>query len=124
MADNKYQRGLLFLEGMESQDSLEEQEEGLPAEVEPAIEGEVSVIREPIEVSDFQEHQFSLPLIARLLEDLNIKFCGFENPSLIEKFRIFHGDNSNIYDLGAWQTVEKHNQNLFTGMYQFWCQKI
>ena len=71
-----------------------------------------------------QEHQFSLPLIARLLEDLNIKFCGFENPSLIKKFRIFHGDNSNIYDLGAWQTVEKHNQNLFTGMYQFWCQKI
>ena len=71
-----------------------------------------------------QEHQFSLPLIARLLEALNIKFCGFENPSLIEKFRIFNGDNSNIYDLGAWQTVEKHNQNLFTGMYQFWCQKI
>jgi hypothetical protein len=54
MDDNKHQRGLLFLEGMESQDSLEEQEEGLPAEVEPAIEGEVSVIREPIEVSDFE----------------------------------------------------------------------
>ena len=54
MDDNKYQRGLLFLEGMESQDSREEQEEGLPAEVEPAIEGEVSVIREPIEVSDFE----------------------------------------------------------------------
>ena len=54
MDDNKYQRGLLFLEGMESQDSLEEQEEGLPAEAEPAIEGEVSVIREPIEVSDFE----------------------------------------------------------------------
>ena len=54
MDDNKYQRGLLFLEGMESQDSREKQEEGLPAEVEPAIEGEVSVIREPIEVSDFE----------------------------------------------------------------------
>ena len=70
-----------------------------------------------------QEHQFSLPLIARLLNDLNIKFCGFENPSLIKEFRIFHGDHSNIYDLGAWLAVEKHNQNLFTGMYQFWCQK-
>ena len=54
MDDNKYQRGLLFLEGMESQDSREEQEEGFPAEVEPAIEGDVSVIREPIEVSDFE----------------------------------------------------------------------
>lgn len=71
-----------------------------------------------------QEHQFSLPLIDRLLKDSKIRFCGFENPSLIDKFKHFHGDNSNIYDLGAWLAVEKHDQNLFAGMYQFWCQKI
>ena len=70
-----------------------------------------------------QEHQFSLSQIDRLLDDANIRFCGFENPSLIEKFRDFHGDASNIYDLGAWQAAEAHEQSLFTGMYQFWCQK-
>ena len=70
-----------------------------------------------------QEHQFSLSQIARLLNNSNIRFCGFENPSLIEKFKTFHGDSSSIYDLGAWQAVEAHDQSLFTGMYQFWCQK-
>ena len=71
-----------------------------------------------------QEHQFSLSQIDRLLNDANIRFCGFENPRLIEKFRTFHGDSSSIYDLEAWQAVEAHDKSLFTGMYQFWCQKI
>ena len=70
-----------------------------------------------------QEHQFSLSQIDRLLDAANIRFCGFENPSLIEKFRTFHGDSSSIYDLGAWQALEAQDQSLFTGMYQFWCQK-
>ena len=70
-----------------------------------------------------QEQQFSLSQIDRLLNDANIRFCGFENPSLIEKFRTFHGDSSSIYDLGAWEAVEAQDQSLFTGMYQFWCQK-
>ena len=70
-----------------------------------------------------QEHQFSLLQIDRLLDDANIRFCGFENPSLIKKFRTFHGDSSSIYDLGAWQAMEAQDRSLFTGMYQFWCQK-
>jgi SAM-dependent methyltransferase len=70
-----------------------------------------------------QEHQFSLSQVAHLLNNSNIRFCGFENPKLIEKFKTFHGDSSSIYDLGAWQAVEAHDQSLFTGMYQFWCQK-
>jgi len=70
-----------------------------------------------------QEHQFSLLQIDRLLDDANLRFCGFENPSLIEKFRTFHGDSSSSYDLGAWQALEAQDRSLFTGMYQFWCQK-
>ena len=54
MDDKKSQRGLLFPEGIEGRDSGPVQEEALPEEVEPAIEGEVSVVREPIEVSDFE----------------------------------------------------------------------
>jgi len=54
MDDNKSQRGLLFLEGMESEDNDLARGEAPPAEIEPAVEGEVSVVREPIEVSDFE----------------------------------------------------------------------
>ena len=53
MDDKKSQRGLLFLEGMESEDNDRAWGEELSAEIEPAIEGEVSVIRESIEISDF-----------------------------------------------------------------------
>jgi SAM-dependent methyltransferase len=70
-----------------------------------------------------QEHRFSLSQIDGLLNNANIRFCGFENRSLIEKFKTFHGDSSSIYELGAWQAVEAQDQSLFTGMYQFWCQK-
>ncbi|MBL6695246.1 MAG: hypothetical protein ISP97_01090 [Luminiphilus sp.] len=54
MEDNKYQRGLLFVEDLEANDSPHAQVAELPDEVDPAIEGEVLVNREPIEVSDFE----------------------------------------------------------------------
>jgi len=28
-----------------------------------------------------------------------------------------------LYDLKAWDVFENANQNIFAGMYQFWCQK-
>ena len=51
--DNKQQRGLLFMEGAPEDDNqieLADQREL----VEPALEGEIAVQREPIEVSDFE----------------------------------------------------------------------
>ena len=29
-----------------------------------------------------------------------------------------------VYNLDKWQTFEEANPTAFTGMYQFWCQKV
>ena len=33
-------------------------------------------------------------------------------------------DKEDLYDLNKWQAYEEENPRAFTGMYQFWCQKI
>ena len=71
-----------------------------------------------------QEHRFTLPQIKNCLEDLGLKFCGFENQDAISNFRRFHEKESDIYDLALWHQYEKNNYRTFAGMYQFWCQKI
>ena len=51
--DNKQQRGLLFMEGIPSENNQAD-DANLPELVEPAQDGEVVLQREPIEVSDFE----------------------------------------------------------------------
>ena len=51
--DNKQQRGLLFMEGIPS-DNNQIEEANLPELTEPAQDGEVVLQEEPIEVSDFE----------------------------------------------------------------------
>ena len=70
-----------------------------------------------------QEHRFTLPQIKNCLDDLGLKFCGFENGDAISDFRAFHGNEADIYDLELWQQYEEDHPRTFTGMYQFWCQK-
>ena len=71
-----------------------------------------------------QEHRFTLPQIARCLEDLGLFFCGFGDKDIVSKFMAFHGEEANIYDLNLWHRYEENNPNTFVGMYQFWCQKL
>ena len=71
-----------------------------------------------------QEHRFTLPQIANCLEELGLKFCGFENKDIISDFRIFYGKESDIYDLELWHQYEENSPKTFGGMYQFWCQKL
>ena len=71
-----------------------------------------------------QEHRFTILQIQDYLEELGLKFCGFENKNNISRFREFHGNKSDIYDLALWHQFEKSNQHAFVGMYQFWCQKV
>jgi P4 family phage/plasmid primase-like protien len=54
MDDNTYQGGLLSVKSVGAQGSREEKEVGFPNEAVLENNGEVSVIREPIEVSDFE----------------------------------------------------------------------
>ena len=70
-----------------------------------------------------QEHCFTLPQIKDYLDELGLKFCGFENQAVISNFRKLHGNEADIYDLELWHHFEKINPLVFSGMYQFWCQK-
>ena len=70
-----------------------------------------------------QEHRFTLPQIKNCLDELGLKFCGFDNKAAISNFRDIHGKETDIYDLVLWDQYEKRNPRAFAGMYQFWCQK-
>ena len=71
-----------------------------------------------------QEHRFTLPQIKNYLDELGLKFCGFDNNDTISNFRKLHGEEADIYNLELWHQYEKNNPRAFTAMYQFWCQKI
>jgi len=71
-----------------------------------------------------KEHRFNLPQIQDNLDELGLKFCGFENKDIVARFRGFHNEGSDIYDLALWHQFEDSNPDTFAGMYQFWCQKI
>ena len=71
-----------------------------------------------------QEHRFTIPQIQKYLTDLKLEFCGFESKEIISKFERFHGENSDIRDLSLWALYEENDPLVFSGMYQFWCQKI
>jgi SAM-dependent methyltransferase len=70
-----------------------------------------------------QEHRFTLPQIKNSLDELGLKFCGFENEVAISNFRELHGNEADIYDLELWHHYEERNPLAFAAMYQFWCQK-
>ena len=70
-----------------------------------------------------QEHLFSVPKIRDCLDQLGLKFCGFEDKYIISHFKEFHGEDANTLDLELWHQFEESNPDSFTAMYQFWCQK-
>ena len=71
-----------------------------------------------------QEHRFTLPQIKNNLDELGLKFCGFENKNAITNFRVLFGKAADTCDLILWHEFEKSNPKTFGGMYQFWCQKL
>lgn len=71
-----------------------------------------------------QEHRFTLPQIQDCLDQLGLKFCGFESPSIVNKFKRSFGEESDTCDLSLWHKYEESQPSTFAGMYQFWCQKL
>lgn len=71
-----------------------------------------------------QEHCFSLPQIKQYIENLGLKFCGFENQKLLKPFLQRHTNNGDPMDLDLWASYEYENPTTFERMYQFWCQKL
>ena len=70
------------------------------------------------------EHRFTIRQLKQCLEELGLKFCGFENDSIIQKFRVSNTGSNDVYDLDKWQSYEDANPQTFESMYQFWCQKV
>ena len=71
-----------------------------------------------------EEHCFTIPQIGECLGELGLTFCGFHNPHILMKFKSIYEDKNAIYDLGKWNDFEQRNPDIFSGMYQFWCQKV
>jgi len=67
-----------------------------------------------------QEHRFTLPQVAAMIERLGLKFRGFELPdsgATLARYRARHADVSNLAD---WHRFEQENPDTFSRMYQFW----
>ena len=71
-----------------------------------------------------QEYRFTLPEIAKCLDQLGLKFCGFETLDAVQKFSLTYTLEDDPYDLKKWQLYEENNPRIFANMYQFWCQKV
>ena len=73
---------------------------------------------------NIQEHHFTLPQIKKSLDQLGLKFCGFESEQIVHKFKNYYGNAADTSDLTLWHEFEQCYPRTFAGMYQFWCQKI
>ena len=71
-----------------------------------------------------QEHNFNIQKIIKLLDEADLKFCGFSNLSehTLKKINAVE-DGFDRFNLLDWEMKEKENPDIFSGMYQFWCQK-
>ena len=70
-----------------------------------------------------QEHRFTIPQIQECLSELKLTFCGFHEPPILRRFKSEFREPDAAYDLSKWEAFEHQNPDVFTGMYQFWCQK-
>ena len=72
-----------------------------------------------------QEHRFTLPQIKAALNDLDLRFLGFElRRSWIRRsFSEFYPEKDALTSLSLWHQFELKNPRTFRGMYQFWVQK-
>jgi len=73
-----------------------------------------------------QEYRFTLPQIGAALKSLKLKFLGFElrDPGTLATFKRSYPKPDALTSLADWHDFELKNPETFTGMYQFWCQKL
>ncbi|MBF0358322.1 MAG: tetratricopeptide repeat protein [Magnetococcales bacterium] len=73
-----------------------------------------------------QEHRFTLPQIANIINELGLKFLGFElrDSRVKHLFKTKFPEQEAMQSLEAWHKFEEIHPDIFMGMYQFWVQKI
>jgi SAM-dependent methyltransferase len=72
-----------------------------------------------------QECRFSLPVIEMILEELGLRFLGFElsKEDGATRFREAYPEASAWASLSKWHAFEQANPDTFGGMYQFWVER-
>ena len=72
-----------------------------------------------------QEHRFTIPQIVDALDNLNLKFLGFElkDQTPMKRFKEIYPKKNDLTSLVLWHKYEQQHPNTFNSMYQFWCQK-
>lgn len=72
-----------------------------------------------------QEHRFTIPQIAALLDRHSLEFLGFaiSDPRTKTRYQEQFPDDPDCLDLANWSKYEQENPKTFTEMYQFWCRK-
>ncbi len=72
-----------------------------------------------------QEHRFTLPQIESALNELGLRFLGFECDQswVMRQFNQQHPEEKAKNSLELWHQFELQNPSAFLGMYQFWVQK-
>ncbi|HYS44790.1 MAG TPA: class I SAM-dependent methyltransferase [Rhizomicrobium sp.] len=72
-----------------------------------------------------QERSVSLAEIGGFLHAHGLKFLGFSiEDAVLDACRKRFPDDPGARDLGHWQDFERDNPDTFSGMYQFWLQKV
>ena len=71
-----------------------------------------------------QERHYTLPEIRVALDQLELRFCGFEfdNAAPIKAFTARNPGPEALRDLQKWDAFEQWHPHTFAGMYQFWCE--
>jgi tetratricopeptide (TPR) repeat protein/SAM-dependent methyltransferase len=76
-------------------------------------------------VMHVQEHQFTLPRIARCLDQLGLQFLEMECPATtLTRFTEMFSNEGASTNLDAWNQFEEIYPETFKSMYLFWCCKI
>ena len=57
------------------------------------------------------------------MNKLGLVFLGFDDSYVLERFKKEYKQPEDLYNLNKWEDFENANQRIFSGMYQFWCQK-
>ena len=73
-----------------------------------------------------QEQSYTLPQLGKILEQLDLKFIGFElaDPKVRRKFKQQFAQDDALQNLENWDSFEKKHPQTFAAMYVFWCQKL
>lgn len=71
-----------------------------------------------------QEHRFTLPEIAQLLEECHLEFLGFAGGEEMKRgYLAEHGDDPAATSLDSWACYERNHPETFFEMYNFWVRK-